>query len=128
MIDLLVFLPACFALNLAFGPNNLVAMTHGAQKGVGFSFMASTARLAVFVPMIAASALGLGMLLSASALVFNVIKIVGAAYLVWMGIKLLRTTSGSTTFAVTCAVICPGRSERRPVSSAASMTDPACRT
>ncbi|HFX2803767.1 TPA: LysE family translocator [Pseudomonas aeruginosa] len=96
MIDLLVFLPACFALNLAFGPNNLVAMTHGAQKGVGFSFMASTARLAVFVPLIAASALGLGMLLSASALVFNVIKIVGAAYLVWMGIKLLRTTSGST--------------------------------
>ncbi|EPO7629461.1 LysE family translocator [Pseudomonas aeruginosa] len=105
MIDLLVFLPACFALNLAFGPNNLVAMTHGAQKGVGFSFMASTARLAVFVPMIAASALGLGMLLSASALVFNVIKIVGAAYLVWMGIKLLRTTSGSTNLNADAIVV-----------------------
>ncbi len=91
MPALLVFLPACFALNLAFGPNNLMALTHGAQKGVGFSLAAASARLAVFVPMIAASALGLGMLLSASAVLFGVIKTIGALYLVWMGIRLLRT-------------------------------------
>ncbi|WP_306155536.1 LysE family translocator [Roseovarius sp. MMSF_3281] len=91
MIDLFVFLPACFALNLAFGPNNLIALTHGAQNGLAFAVSASTARLAVFVPMIAASALGLGVLLSASAFLFGAIKIVGAIYLIWMGIKLLRT-------------------------------------
>lgn len=91
MIDLLVFLPACFALNLAFGPNNLLALTHGAQNGVAFALSASAARLAVFVPMIAASALGLGVLLSASAILFGAIKIAGALYLLWMGIKLLRT-------------------------------------
>lgn len=97
MSHLLLFLPGCFALNLAFGPNNLLAMTHGAQKGVGFSFLASTARLGVFIPMIAASALGLGVVLSASALVFDLIKIVGAAYLIWMGIKLLRTAQASAS-------------------------------
>lgn len=91
MIDLLVFLPACFALNLAFGPNNLLAFTHGAQSGVIFAVTASAARLAVFVPMIAASALGLGVLLSTSALIFGAIKIVGAIYLMWMGVKLLLT-------------------------------------
>ncbi|WP_138469411.1 LysE family translocator [Poseidonocella sp. HB161398] len=91
MTDLLLFLPACFALNLAFGPNNLLALTHGAQNGVAFAAAASLARLAVFVPMIAASALGLGMLLSASALLFGAVKIAGAAYLIWMGIRLLRS-------------------------------------
>ena len=91
MIDLLVFLPACFALNLAFGPNNLLALTHGAQNGITFAFCASMARLAVFVPMIAASALGLGVLLSTSALLFGAIKIIGAIYLIWMGMKLLRS-------------------------------------
>lgn len=92
MIDLLVFLPACFALNLAFGPNNLLALTHGAQSGIGFAVGASMARLAVFVPMIAASALGLGVLLSTSAVLFGAVKVVGALYLIWMGIKLLRTS------------------------------------
>jgi len=95
MIDLLLFVPACFALNLAFGPNNLLAMTHGAQSGVRFALAASTARLAAFVPMIAASALGLGVLLSASATVFGVVKIIGAAYLIWLGIKLLRTPAAT---------------------------------
>ena len=96
MPDLLLFLPACFALNIAFGPNNLLAMTHGAQKGVPFAFTASLARLAIFVPMITASALGLGLLLSASALVFNAVKIIGAAYLVWMGIRLLKSAPKGT--------------------------------
>lgn len=92
MIDILLFVPACFALNLAFGPNNLMAMTHGAQMGVRFAVIAGLGRLAVFVPMIAASALGLGILLSASAVVFTAVKLVGAAYLIWLGIRLLRSS------------------------------------
>ncbi|NMM43986.1 LysE family translocator [Rhodospirillaceae bacterium KN72] len=91
MVDLLVFAPACFALNLAFGPNNLLAMNHGGQGGIRFATAASTARLLVFAPMIAASALGLGVLLAASATAFSVMKLIGAAYLIWMGIKLLRS-------------------------------------
>jgi threonine/homoserine/homoserine lactone efflux protein len=35
-------------------------------------------------------ALGLGALLTASALAFNVLKVVGAVYLFWQGLKLLR--------------------------------------
>lgn len=91
MIDAIVFVPACFAINLAFGPNNLLAMTHGARCGVKFALAASLARLLAFAPMIAASALGLGMLLAASATVFSLVKLAGALYLVWLGIRLLRT-------------------------------------
>ncbi|MEX0370049.1 MAG: LysE family translocator [Tateyamaria sp.] len=91
MIDWLTFVPACFALNLAFGPNNLLALTHGARSGVWFAQRAGTGRLMVFVPMIAASAMGLGVILTTSALVFTVVKVVGAAYLIWLGITLWRS-------------------------------------
>jgi threonine/homoserine/homoserine lactone efflux protein len=93
MADLLLFIPACFALNLAFGPNNLMALTNGAQRGPVFALLAGVGRLLVFAPMIALSALGLGLVLSTSALVFTVIKILGAGYLVWLGVKLLKTAS-----------------------------------
>lgn len=91
MIDLLVFVPACFALNLAFGPNNLLALGHGAERGVGFAVTAGLARLVVFAPMIAASALGLGVLMATSATLFGAVKVIGALYLLWLGGKLLRS-------------------------------------
>ena len=40
-------------------------------------------------------ALGLGALLTASTLAFNVVKVVGAAYLIWQGIRLLRRPAAS---------------------------------
>jgi threonine/homoserine/homoserine lactone efflux protein len=92
MIDWLFFIPACFALNLAFGPNNLLAMTHGAKSGVGFAQTAAIGRLIAFMPMITLSALGLGVILTTSALVFNIVKIIGAAYLIWLGISLWRSS------------------------------------
>ena len=90
MIDWLIFIPACFALNLAFGPNNLLAMTHGAGHGVLFAQKAALGRLLVFIPMIAVSALGLGLVLATSAALFTAVKIVGALYLIWLGIKIWR--------------------------------------
>ncbi|MEM8836772.1 MAG: LysE family translocator [Pseudomonadota bacterium] len=91
MIDWLLFIPACFALNLAFGPNNLLAMNNGARHGVLFAQKAAFGRLIVFIPMIAASALGLGLVLSASATLFNIVKVCGALYLIWLGIRLWRS-------------------------------------
>ncbi|MFK7871485.1 MAG: LysE family translocator [Roseobacter sp.] len=91
MVDWILFVPACFALNLAFGPNNLLAMTNGAKAGIGFAQTAAIGRLIVFVPMIAVSALGLGVLLTESAFVFSIVKVIGAAYLIWLGVSLWRS-------------------------------------
>lgn len=91
MVDLTLFLPACFALNLAFGPNNLLSVNYGAQRGVWFSALAGTGRLLAFIPMILASALGLGALLSLSAVAFTILKIVGALYLIYLGVRLLMS-------------------------------------
>ena len=42
MIDWLVFIPACLVLNLAFGPNNLLSMTHGAKFRIVFALLIGT--------------------------------------------------------------------------------------
>ncbi|PWR23993.1 LysE family translocator [Zavarzinia compransoris] len=86
----LLFLPACFAVNLAFGPNNLLALTNGARVGVGRTVLASGGRMIAFALMIAIAGLGLGALLATSALAFNIVKWAGAAYLVYLGVRLLK--------------------------------------
>ena len=70
-----------------------MALTNGAQRGVGFAVIASLVRLIAFIPMIVVSALGMGLILSASGVVFTVVKFVGAAYLIYLGVKILRSSS-----------------------------------
>ncbi len=88
---LLLFVPACFAINMAFGPNNLLALTNGARHGVGLALVASMGRIVAFAAMIAIAALGMGALLATSELVFTVVKVAGAAYLAYLGLKLIRS-------------------------------------
>jgi threonine/homoserine/homoserine lactone efflux protein len=89
---LLLFIPACFALNLAFGPNNLLSLTYGLQNGVRIAVLASAGRLFAFAVMIALTALGVGAVLAASEMAFTILKGAGAAYLVWLGLKILMAT------------------------------------
>ncbi|MCB8819126.1 LysE family translocator [Microvirga rosea] len=91
----LLFVPACFALNLAFGPNNLLSLTYGMRRGVRVATVAAFGRLAAFALMIGLTAFGLGALLAASETAFSVVKWTGAAYLVWLGIKVLRSAGGT---------------------------------
>ncbi|MBT9387061.1 LysE family transporter [Pseudooceanicola sp. CBS1P-1] len=93
METLLLFVPACFALNMAFGPNNLLSMTIGARHGLRAALVAAAGRLVAFIMMISVAALGMGALLMASEIAFTVVKLLGAAYLVWLGIKILRSKS-----------------------------------
>jgi homoserine/homoserine lactone efflux protein len=87
---LVLFIPACFALNLAFGPNNLLSLTYGLQEGMRSAVLASSGRLLAFALMILLTALGVGAVLAASEMAFSVLKWAGAAYLVWLGVKILR--------------------------------------
>ena len=76
---------------MAFGPNNVLSLSNGARDGVRYSILAAFGRLLAFVLMIAISGCGLGALLIASESLFTMLKFGGAAYLVWLGIKLLRS-------------------------------------
>ncbi len=86
----LVFAPACLLINLAPGPNNMLAMTNGLQVGLRGAVLAGAGRLAAFAVMILLAAVGLGAVLAASETAFQVIKWAGAAYLVYLGIQLWR--------------------------------------
>ncbi|HTH60021.1 MAG TPA: LysE family translocator [Paraburkholderia sp.] len=87
----LFFLPACFALNMAPGPNNLLSINVAARHGFLRAFVGGTGRLVSFAVMIALAAAGLAVVLRASEAVFFAIKLAGAAYLVWLAIQLWRS-------------------------------------
>ncbi|HXG29160.1 MAG TPA: LysE family translocator [Nevskiales bacterium] len=86
----LLFVPAAFALNMAPGPNNLLSVANAARFGFAASVLGGLGRLLAFALMIALTAVGLGTLLAASELAFQIVKWLGAAYLLYLGIKLWR--------------------------------------
>jgi threonine/homoserine/homoserine lactone efflux protein len=86
----LLFAPACFAINMAFGPNNLLSFTNAARNGIAPAILAAAGRIVSFAVMIAIAGIGLGAVLAASETIFTAVKYAGAAYLIWIGIKLIR--------------------------------------
>jgi threonine/homoserine/homoserine lactone efflux protein len=87
----LAFVAASTALLLIPGPTVLLVLSYALSKGRSVA-VASAAGVALgdLVAM-TASLLGLGALVLASATAFTVLKWLGAAYLVWLGVKLLRS-------------------------------------
>lgn len=76
------------------GPTVLLALSNGTRYGVRRSLPGMFGAVASDVVLVTAVALGLGALLAASEFWFSVLKWVGAAYLVWLGVQLLRSRGG----------------------------------
>jgi threonine/homoserine/homoserine lactone efflux protein len=76
------------------GPTVLLALGNGARLGMRRSIPGMAGAVASDVVLVGAVALGLGALLAASEFWFSVVKWVGAAYLAWLGIRLLRSRGG----------------------------------
>ena len=87
----LTFVAATIALLLIPGPTVLLVLSYALSKGRSVA-VASAAGVALgdLVAM-SASLLGLGALVLASATLFSLLKWVGAAYLIYLGVKLLRS-------------------------------------
>lgn len=85
---LLLFIPACFALNMSPGPNNLLSMHNAKQHGLSTAVTAGLGRLAAFSGMIFLAASGLAVILYTSEKIFLTIKVIGACYLFWLAYKL----------------------------------------
>ncbi|ABA73903.1 MULTISPECIES: LysE family translocator [Pseudomonas] len=85
-----LFLPACFALNMAPGPNNLLSVSNATRYGYRRACVAGVGRLLAFAGMIALAAAGLAVVLQTSELLFYGIKIIGAGYLLYLAWQLWR--------------------------------------
>ena len=77
-----------FIASIIPGPSMLLALTHGMQYGVRKTVSSAFGNVAVTVLQASVSIAGLGTILIASETVFHVIKWVGAAYLIFMGIRI----------------------------------------
>lgn len=88
--DLPLFIASGLLLNITPGADSLYIVTRSVTQGVRAGIAAVLGiSTGCYVHIVAAS-LGLSALLSTSASVFMLVKLVGAAYLVYVGISLLR--------------------------------------
>ena len=87
----LIYFAAALGLSLSPGPNGLLALTHGALHGRRMTLWTIFGGSFGFVAVIALSMFGIGALLKASIVWLTVLKWVGGAYLVWLGIQVWRS-------------------------------------
>ena len=85
-----LFIVSGLLLNITPGPDSLFIMARSASQGWRAGFVACWGvGSGVFVHVFAA-ALGLSALLATSATAFTAVKVIGAGYLVWIGLGMLR--------------------------------------
>lgn len=89
-----VFLPytlACLLLVVTPGPDNLLAMARGLSQGKRAAFLSAFASGTGILFHVLTATLGLTLLIHSSEQAFLLVKIIGASYLVWLGIKALKS-------------------------------------
>src|ERR1051326_5256228 len=89
----LTFLLAAFMLNIAPGPDMLYVIGRSVGQGRKAGIVSS---LGIFVGCsahILAAAFGIAAVLRSSPLAFNIVRYAGAAYLVYLGIRLIASRS-----------------------------------
>jgi RhtB (resistance to homoserine/threonine) family protein len=96
-MSLFLFLTAALALNLAPGPDMLYvstrSLTQGRRAGV-ISAFGIAAGSVVHTILIAS---GLAALLHAVPIAYDIVRYVGAAYLIWLGIQALRSNAAAAS-------------------------------
>lgn len=88
---LLAYSAACLLVVLAPGPDNILAIGRGLSQGPRAAALSALGAGVGILFHTVMAALGLSVLLQGSDVLFWVIKLVGAAYLIWLGIHALRS-------------------------------------
>jgi len=95
--QLLMFIAAGWLLNLTPGPDVLFIVSNALKSGVRAGLVAALGIVSGCFVHVFAAALGVSALLATSATAFTVLKWVGAAYLMWMGLRLLWSRPGASS-------------------------------
>ncbi|NVD69678.1 LysE family translocator [Duganella sp. BJB1802] len=106
----LLFLSVSLAAAFSPGPGVLMAISTATTMGARRAFYSSAGNaLGVFIVATTAVA-GLGLLLKTSALAFGALKVAGAAYLIYLGIKAWRHAGQVTETTESAATAAPAAS------------------
>jgi threonine/homoserine/homoserine lactone efflux protein len=84
---------ACFLLVISPGPDNILAVGRGLSQGKLAACMSGFSSGVGILFHILTATFGLTLLIQTSELAFTIVKIIGAGYLIWLGIKVLRSKS-----------------------------------
>jgi len=91
MPNFALFLATSIAITFAPGPDNLQVLARGISQGRAAGLVAALGFAAGVTFHITLAALGVAAVLRSSPLAFQVLKLLGAAYLVWIGVKALKS-------------------------------------
>lgn len=97
MVELVSFVVAAVLLVLLPGPDSLVVIRGLSAGGRAGGIRTSAGVVCGLLGWIVAAVLGLSALLQASEVGFEVLKVVGGLYLMWMGVQSLRTMRRAAT-------------------------------
>ncbi len=95
--DLWLFLAVGLLLNITPGPDMALIIARSTQRGTCAGITAALGVAAGAFVHIAAAAIGISAIVVASAFAFSLLKWVGALYLIYIGIQILRTSIRTTT-------------------------------
>ena len=93
----LIFIAAGLLLNLTPGPDVLFISANAMRAGRRAGVVAALGIAAGCLVHVGAAALGVSALLAASSAAFALLKWLGAVYLVWVGVQMLRSAWSSKT-------------------------------
>ena len=85
-----LFIAMTFVVSATPGPNMLLIMSVSARHGLRVSVMAMLGCMTALLAMMSISAAGMGAVLQSSPQVFEALRLAGAAYLAYLGIKVWR--------------------------------------
>lgn len=89
----LVFVAVCLLPAISPGPAVLLAISNTLRFGRNATLASASGNAAGLVVIGYAVAFGFGALMAASALAFTALKLIGAAYLIYLGLKIWRDKS-----------------------------------
>ena len=93
MNNFLLFTLTSILLIVSPGPGNILAMARGVSQGPAAALVSSISSGFGILLHVLFATLGLTALLLTSAVAFTIVKIAGAIYLIWLGLKAIRTQS-----------------------------------
>ncbi len=91
LTSLIPYLGACFLLAIVPGPTVTVIVANALARGTGAGLAIVAGTQAGFLVMTLVVALGMQALVAFMGWAFDAIKLIGAAYLVWLGYKMWRS-------------------------------------
>jgi len=86
-----IYIITVFVASIIPGPSMLLALAHGIKHGTKISMITALGNTVASMIQATIAIAGLGIVLSTSTSVFMIIKYLGAAYLIYLGIKLFKT-------------------------------------